>query len=211
VGGPAADDAVVLLHYPDAGGRAVAAGQSGLERPFIGFLPGLLVVGVGGVAGEGQVRGGLHAAQSGDELIVFRLRFVDQDVDTDRLGAERVDLGQRLGQQRSVERRAALCALERVVVEDDHHHARVLVDLRRGRHHPQVVERPFGRPEQRQPPAQQRHHQAHDHEQQRRHRTRGTNLAKGQPQPHRRIGEDGDRIGDLSGCGLGHGAITTPP
>jgi hypothetical protein len=141
--GPAAHR-VVFLHHPDAGRRRPAPGQPRLEPAEEFLLPDGDLVGIVGVAAERQVSGRSHRAQRADQLLVFRLRLVHQDVDADRLGAKRVDLGQRLGQQGSVQGRAALGVLQRIVVEHHHDDPVVLIHRRRGQHHAQVVERPLG-------------------------------------------------------------------
>jgi hypothetical protein len=67
--------------------------------------------------GDGHRR--VHLAQRCDELVVFVLRLVEQDVDADRLGAESVEIGQRLRQEPAVERRT-LARLDEGLVGVDH-------------------------------------------------------------------------------------------
>ena len=134
------------------------------------LLPVLHVGIVGDVRGEGEIDRRLHRAHRVDQLLVFGLRLIDQDIDADRLGAHLVDRGQCPGEDRPVERRTLGGRRQRIVVIGDHDDARVLVHARIGRQGAQVVKRPLRGDREGNLPAIPREKQGADQQQPRRRR-----------------------------------------
>ena len=107
----------------------VDPGEEGVEE-FL--LPDLDVLGIMRVGGVADPHRGLHRLQCGDQLGIIGLSLVEQDIDADRLGAHRVEVGQRIGQRGAVERRAFAGALLAVRNERDEQDALFLRDLAGG-------------------------------------------------------------------------------
>src|SRR5690606_28832974 len=109
------------------------------------LLPGKHLVRVVARRGEGEEGWRPERAESSEELVILRLRLVDQYVDADPARMHRVDLAQRPGEQSAIERRALAELRQRVVVVGDERDALVLAECPLGpRGEAQVVERALG-------------------------------------------------------------------
>ena len=126
--GPAAQHIVAIRFEPDRTGPDLASGE--LAEPVVHefLLPLLDLVHCRQAIGVGDPDRRLHCLQRAEQLRVFELRLVDQYIDADRLGAHLVDVGQRAGEDRPVERRSLGGRSQRILRIGDQDDALVLRD-----------------------------------------------------------------------------------
>ena len=103
-------------------------------------------VAIGGVGAISEPDRRAHRLERGDQLIIFGLGHVDEDVDADRLGPHMVEIGERAREDRAVERGALAGGELGIGGEGDQQDAPILRDRTRGarEQRPQVIERALG-------------------------------------------------------------------
>jgi hypothetical protein len=145
LGRPVAHNIVLVGLDPDRGLSDVGIVDRLDEGVHELLLPDLDVIAVVGIGGIAEPDRRLHLVKRFDEHQIVGLRLVDQNIDTDRLRAHRVDVGQRIGEGRAIERRALAGGALRVRREGDKDNALVLVDgaLERREQRPHVIQGPL--------------------------------------------------------------------